>query len=280
MAVRHREYYNEIDPYCVAWLKNLMLKGLIYAGDIDDRDIRKVSSDDLKGYTHCHFFAGIAGWPLALRLAGWPDDECIWTGSCPCQPFSEAGKKQGFRDARHLWPSWKNLIAGSRPSVVLGEQTPAPLGRQWLARVQADLEKLDYQFAAADLCAAGVAAPHRRQRLWFVAHADSERRKERKGNQRVQQKAVDTYERKASKCDSHTGGLGDTTRKQVRESRQPWKYFDVVDCRDGKSRRVEPGTFPLAHGIPRRVDKLRALGNAIVPQVAARFVRAFMECRP
>ena len=57
--------------------------------------------DDIAGYTQCHFFAGIGIWSYALRLAGWPDDRQVWTGSCPCQPFSAAGKGEAFNDERH-----------------------------------------------------------------------------------------------------------------------------------------------------------------------------------
>ena len=120
-------YYNEINPYAAQWLRNLIAAGYIADGDVDERDIRDVKADDTMGYTQCHFFAGIGGWSLALRLAGWPDDRPVWTGSCPCQPFSAAGKKQGMQDDRHLWPVWFNLIRERRPVTVFGEQVEAAL---------------------------------------------------------------------------------------------------------------------------------------------------------
>src|SRR5277367_6106963 len=116
-----RAYYNEIDKFCVEWLKNLIAEGLIAPGDVDDRDIRDVLPSDLRGYTQCHFFAGIGGWSYALRLSGWPDDKPVWTGSCPCQPFSVAGKQAGFADPRHLWPQFRRLISERRPATVFGE---------------------------------------------------------------------------------------------------------------------------------------------------------------
>src|SRR5690606_329182 len=67
-----------------------------------------------------------------------------WTGSCPCQPFSSAGKRQGERDKRHLWPEFYRLIAECNPPVVFGEQVASPLGRKWLTGVRADLEALGY----------------------------------------------------------------------------------------------------------------------------------------
>ena len=162
-------YYNEIDPYAAQWLRNLIKAGHIAPGIVDERDIREVKPDELRKYTQCHFFAGIGVWSLALRRAGWPDDRPVWTGSCPCQPFSAAGGKAGFTDERHLWPHWYHLITQCVPEVIFGEQVASKDGLGWLDLVQTDMEGADYAFGAADLCAAGVGAPHIRQRLWFVA---------------------------------------------------------------------------------------------------------------
>lgn len=161
-------YYNEIDPYAAQWLRNMIAAGHIAPGDVDTRSIIEVSADDLRGYDQCHFFAGIGGWSYALRLAGWHDDRPVWTGSCPCQPFSQAGAQRGSDDARHLWPTWFRLIRECRPATVFGEQVSGASGLAWLDHVCADLENESYTVGAADLCAAGVGAPHIRQRLWFV----------------------------------------------------------------------------------------------------------------
>src|ERR1017187_2790227 len=166
-------YYNEIDAKKAAWLRELMLCGLIAPGDVDERSIADVRPDDLRGYTQCHFFAGIGIWSYALRLAGWPDDREVWTGSCPCQPFSAAGKGEAFDDERHLWPIWFPLIETRRPLVCFGEQVASIDGLAWLDLVQSDLDDADYTCGANDLCAAGFAAPHRRQHIYWVAHTES-----------------------------------------------------------------------------------------------------------
>jgi site-specific DNA-cytosine methylase len=162
-------YYNDNDSFSVKWLKALIAEGLIPKGDVDDRSITEIKPNELDGYTQCHFFAGIGGWPYALRLSGWPEDRPVWTGSCPCQPFSVAGQGKGIEDERHLWPAFRWLIAQKRPATIFGEQVASSDGREWLSGVRLDLETMGYEVGAADLCAAGVGAPHIRQRLFWVA---------------------------------------------------------------------------------------------------------------
>jgi len=162
------DYYNEIDPFCAQWLRNLMAAGAINQGVVDTRSIEDVTPDDLRGFDQCHFFAGIGVWAYALRNAGLGDRRGLWTGSCPCQPFSAAGKAGGFADERHLWPAFHHLISVCRPSIVLGEQVASKDGLTWLDLVSSDMQGSGYAFGAQDLCGAGFGAPHIRQRLWFV----------------------------------------------------------------------------------------------------------------
>lgn len=164
-------YYNENDPKAAAWLRELIKAGHVAPGDVDERSIEDVAPGDLVGYRQCHFFAGIGVWSYALRAAGWPDDRPVWTGSCPCQPFSVAGDKRAFSDERHLWPPFFRLIRERRPSVVFGEQVASKDALDWLDHVSADVEREGYAIGALDLCAAGFGAPHIRQRLFWVAHA-------------------------------------------------------------------------------------------------------------
>lgn len=166
-------YYNEFDPKAAAWLRELIKAGHIAPGDVDERSIVDIRPADLVGYTQCHFFAGIGVWSYALRRAGWSDERPVWTGSCPCQPFSAAGKGDGFADERHLWPHFHWLIQNCRPAVVFGEQVASKDGLGWLDLVQADLEGSGYASGAVDTCAAGFGAPHIRQRLYWVADTDN-----------------------------------------------------------------------------------------------------------
>lgn len=320
-------YVNEIDPYCAQWLQNLMDAGVLPAGHIDTRSIEDVTPNDLAGYTQCHFFAGLGGWIYALDLAGWPRDRPVWTGSCPCQPFSAAGKGAGFADERHLWPAWQHLIAQRKPATVFGEQVASKAVDDWIDLVHADMEGLGYAFGSVPFPAAGVGAPHIRDRNYWVADADSLGREQtgrdawgyrapggsgpgdRSGDGGQDGVLVRVGPRSGRLADPCCEGLegrrspvsgellagGQVDSRSATGCAAPgesdsgggdfrpgptngfWADADWLACRDGKWRPVDPGTFPLAHGIPNRVGRLRAYGNAINPHQAAEFVAAFMN---
>lgn len=327
-------YYNEYDRKTAAWLRELIKAGAIPDGHVDERSIADVQPSDLRGYTQCHFFAGIGGWSYALQLAGWPADRPVWTGSCPCQPFSTAGKGLAQADKRHLWPVFFDLIRKCRPEHVFGEQVASAIGHGWLDGVSADLEAEGYACGATVLGAHSVNSPHQRQRLYWVAHA----RHLRRGDGAIAEgspcdavagcsvgmddaecarlqglgipRSVDSgnglgggvsqsaeasgndhrlEQPDSRRCElseeQHSDTLPNTTNGDSRGQHPDgpcghlWSDFQLVHCRDGKARRVptEPAFFPLAHGIPARVVRLRGYGNAIVPQTAAEFVAAFMD---
>lgn len=288
-------YYNEIDPAAAQWLRNLIEAGHIAPGYVDERSIEDVYPSDLRGFTQCHFFAGIGVWSYALRSAGWSDDRPVWTGSCPCQPFSAAGKGAGFDDERHLWPAFHHLIKECKPSAILGEQVASKDADAWIDLVHADVEALGYAFGAVPFPSAGVGAPHIRDRLYWVAYADNKRLERWRG-----------MRERAAECVAGqiglVGGMADTGQ-QRREGEhalllgvQPgrdaqdsveaagsgpvngfWRDADWLACRDGKWRPVEPGTQPLVDGAPARVVRLRAYGNAINAQAAQAFIECVME---
>ncbi|HEX7687316.1 MAG TPA: DNA cytosine methyltransferase [Burkholderiaceae bacterium] len=309
-------YYNEIDPYAAEWLRNLIAAGHIAPGEVDQRSIEDVHPDDLRGFTQCHFFAGIGVWSYALRRAGWADDRPVWTGSCPCQPFSAAGQGAGFDDERHLWPAFFHLIRERRPAKIIGEQVASKDAEPWLDLVQDDLEGVGYAFGAVPFPSAGVGAPHIRDRLYWVADAQ-------RTDRRRQAAAADYAGSQTERSANRAGGrsrtsvlLGDTSSVRrdepehagavCREKAQApgdcrgdgagpagsiielaiaervgpvngfWRAADWIACRDDRWRPVEPGTFPLAHGAPARVGRLRAYGNAINAEAARVFIEAFM----
>lgn len=247
-------YYNEHDPNAAAWLRELIRRKLIPNGIVDEQDIQKIRLSDLSGFVQVHCFAGIGGWPLALRLAGWPEDRPVWTGSCPCQPFSVAGAGGGTSDPRHLWPVFFELIKQCRPPVCFGEQVASAAGRAWLAGVFADLERVAYRRAAADLCAAGIGAPHIRQRLFWVADTEEER-----GLRGI---SVEDW-----KC------------------QKPGRPSTYICTESWPGNRGSLSTLSVAdvlspsYGVPGRVGLLRGYGNAIVPPLAAEFIGAYLDCQ-
>lgn len=395
-------YYNEFKPEAVHMLRQLIKDGLIADGVVDERSITEVSAEDVKEFTQCHFFAGIGGWSVALRMAGWPDDRPVWTGSCPCQPFSTAGKQKGKADERHLWPVWFRLIRESKPATVFGEQVAAAITYGWWDDVATDMETEGYACGAAVLPACSVGKPHKRDRLWFVANA-SRKRVNGKSGQFIEAfgRPARLYGKQPKQPSNRSlGSMGDTSGairqrgtggfpapeegecgagqqngnlsqrlKHAGQSRtlgytehdglplsaqlqsheassNEWREeeqnlsgqsqgagrpIDVssilggtggeqqeyvanpnraglqghrgheqqhgeerrqesdgypreadlqwISCPDGKSRPVEPGIRLLAHGIQHRAPVLHAFGNAIVPSLAAEFIKAFIHVR-
>ena len=377
-------YYNEFDLAAAQWLRNLIDAGHIAPGIVDERSIEDVHPSDLKGFAQCHFFAGIGVWSYALRQARWRDDRPVWTGSCPCQPFSSAGKGTGFDDERHLWPAFHHLIKVCKPATVLGEQVASKDAGPWIDLVHTDLEALGYAFGAVPFPSAGIGAPHIRDRLYWVADA-AMRGKSRGlrecGSPGWPQGAIGGHgaacklgNASSTGLERHAGDGGAAGRKgstrstatagvfgRVEHARQDhdasqieaachgqpqterpanqlggsgvsscglghadrqhtgrdggdgpgaqeasdcsgpldgpvcigsdvagragdpgptngfWRAADWLLCRDGKWRPVEPGTFPLAHGAPARVVRLRAYGNAINAQAAQAFIECVME---
>lgn len=160
-------YYNEFDEPTAWWLKGLSDNGVIPKGFVDTRSIVDVDPDELKQYTQCHFFAGIGGWAYALMLANVREDVSVYTGSCPCQPYSLAGKQKGNEDDRNLWPYFYRIIDENKPSVVIGEQVASAIKFGWLDQVENDLEESGYATGAAVLTSSMLGAPHTRRRLYW-----------------------------------------------------------------------------------------------------------------
>ncbi|WP_228368203.1 DNA cytosine methyltransferase, partial [Klebsiella pneumoniae] len=238
----------EIDPFAAQWLRNLIDAGHIAPGIVDERSIEDVTPSDLRGFTQCHFFAGIGVWSYALRRAGWRDDQPVWTGSCPCQPFSEAGKGNGFADERHLWPAWQWLIEQCRPAAVFGEQAASKNAEPWIELVSSDLEGMGFAFGALAFPSAGVGAPHIRDRTYFVAYAnDAERWPEEPGR--------DQRNRAPTEWDESDGDAWE------RLHGADWRAFAASFC-----------ASPNAH--TSRMGRLRAYGNAINAEAATEFIRA------
>lgn len=162
--------YNDIDSKACAWITELIKDGQIPDGDVVCKSVTEITPDEIKNYDSRHYFCGIAGWPAALRLAGWPRDLPADSASLPCQSFSAAGKQKGFDDHRgKLWEPFYELVKVRKPKFLFGEQVEAAIGKGWLDRIHDDLEKENYTVGAIVLAASSVGAPHRRYRIYWVA---------------------------------------------------------------------------------------------------------------
>lgn len=279
-------YYNDFEPSSVAWLKELIKSGLIADGEVDGRSILEVQADDLSSFTQCHFFAGIGGWSYALRLAGWRDDCPVWTGSPPCQPFSSAGRQKGNQDERHLAPHFAELVSEGRPPILFGEQvaSAAVFGKAasatkrgvesapewaWLDDLSDRFEAAHYAIGASDIPAAGIGAPHIRQRTFFgavrLADADDE------GLSGLMQPIDINVQRIGRK----------TTERCFDESKLAtsfWRQtFQAERGADGVVRLYPDSARSIGNGVSAAMEQLRGYGNAIVPQAAATFIQAFCE---
>lgn len=253
-------YYNEYDRKTAAWLRELIKAGAIPDGHVDERSIADVQPSDLRGYTQCHFFAGIGGWSYALQLAGWPSDRPVWTGSCPCQPFSKGGNSGGFSDPRDLWPVFHHLIRECSPQYVFGEQVDRAVKFGWIDRLCSDLEADGYTCGFAILGAHSKALPHPRQRLFWVAHTSGE-----------------CDPRKAMPTKGRSSAIPTIWESEKIEQKGQGRVDELVARCIAERVSSYSEAMSILDGIQHRMVGIRGAGNAIVPQTAAEFVAAFMD---
>lgn len=215
-----------------------------------------------------------------------PAIDNVWliTGGFPCQPFSLAGKRAGSSDDRWLWPKMAGVIDRIRPYWVLAENVPGIIGME-LDTVLSDLERIDYSAQAITIPAVGVDAPHRRERVWIVGNANNSRHPAAPGCENVADTGCKLGE------EIWTESQKNQPKKTIHDKRccpsmadannprlkQQWGAVSVqseltaAEC--GSRWEPEPRLGRMAHGISNRVDRLRGLGNAIVPQVAFQLIR-------
>lgn len=253
----------EIDPYCRAVLR----KHWPNVPQFDD--IRKLTAADIEE-------------PIDLICGGYP-----------CQPFSVAGNRLGAADDRHLWPEYFRLIQELRPTWVVGENVVGHIG-MGLDGVLSDLEGAGYSVRTFVIPAVAVDAKHRRERTWVVAH--SERKRSSTGAARQPWGTLHNINRDGSQkergwveleswtpCDGKTLADSDGAGLQGRfcevlrqcEGERPFGSCDPSGF--GCAWLPEPAVGRVAHGIPNRVDRLRCLGNSIVPQIPEIIGRAIMQ---
>lgn len=305
--------YNDVDPKTCRWVEELIRRELIAPGEVWCRDIRDIRPDEISEFTQFHAFCGVAVWSYALRLAGWPDERPVWTGSCPCNSFSSAGRRKGFADERHLWPAWFHLIGQCRPPVLFGEQVASSDAKPWLDLVHTDLEALGYAVGPIVLPAAGFGAVHGRHRIFLVAEPGGV------GRDAGEQLGPVGERHQSGRGGTGDGGLAggladaigdggrcggpgtagatpgrvqgtDGQRQRVRPHAGSgvgpvdgdgypgpangfWRDADWLRCRDGRWRATQPGIFPLVTGTSARVVRGGDSGPSVDATAEARAMR-------
>ena len=285
-------WFNEIDPAACAVLRHCYPGAVVI-----ERSIKDLTPDDVAGPGRRHFFAGAGLWEAAARFASWPDERDLWSASCPCQPFSAAGKGLGTGDPRHLWPDLFRLVRAVRPARIVGEQVSGAAGYGWFDGVRADLEAEGYACRAVDIPACAVDAPHQRNRIYWVSLADADDR----GRRGRPENALGLQERRNASewaveplVHTECAGLegldrdGDVVGRPGRlgpyaagSAAAPdgsfWSGAEWIGCADGKSRRAKPGLRLLVDGMAGRADLWRLAGNSIVAPIAAEVLKALLE---
>lgn len=244
-------YYNEWEDYPATYLENLIRARLIAPGIVDRRSIEDVRASDLKGFTQCHFFAGIGGWSAGLRKSGWRDRWPVWTISCPCQPWSNGridGRERGEDDARDLWPVMYELVKACKPSSIFGEQVSGGIAKRWINRTRKDLKTANYHWIGEERRASDYGSPQIRERVYFSADVDSTR-----------------SERLVPSADISAG--------------RSWRWRGEADLQLIAAAPFEPGDRwpkPMLRkgddGLFGRMGRLRAYGNAVDPYIVAQFI--------
>ena len=203
----------------------------------------------------------------------------IITGGYPCQPFSVAGRKKGEDDPRHLWPEYFRLVKECRPTWVIGENVSGHI-KLGLDTVISDLESEDYAVRPFSISASSIGANHQRERVWIVANSRrprgpwSELREENENETRKEN--ANQFERSSSTSSSSadTNGKGSQRygseyqlRKSQEERKTSWSRWWEF----------EPNVGRVAYGIPKRVDRLKSLGNSLVPQIPYYIGKTILE---
>ena len=283
------------DPFCQQVLKKHWPNSKIY-GDIKELSAKRLTYDPISNKYRTKQGSlqktqGIPGINRQALGAGWVGGaDCILTGGFPCQPFSQAGRRQGTADNRYLWPQMFRVIREFKPTWVIAENVRGLV--TWnegmvLEQVCADLESEGYEVQPIIIPAVAVNAPHRRDRIWFIANRNGERG----GTQRhgYNQDGQESYEGRQEQPQYRSNGQsGNATYTESWRRRSQGGEMDS----QGQSARNSGWDRPwievaaelcivddgLPNGLVRprgwRNAALKAAGNAIVPQVAIQIMQA------
>lgn len=239
--------YTDIDPYCCEVLRARVADGGLLPGEVWERDIRTLTGEELSGFTQIHLFCGIGGIPLGMQWAGWPADRSIVTGGFPCQDVSDAGERAGIHGERSgLYTEAVRIIRVFRPDHALLENVSG-LYRRGLGTVLGALAEIGYDAQWDCIPSAARGALHLRPRVWITAQCSD------------------------SGCVRPQG-----IRATAKEPRA-WEQLERLVQAELRVSVPAGKGGGVADGLSRRVDRLRALGNAVDPHVVEAVARSMIE---
>ena len=213
----------------------------------------------------------------------------IITGGYPCQPFSIAGRQKGEQDPRHLWPEYFRLVKELRPTWVIGENVSGHI-KLGLDTVIEDLESEDYSVRPFSISASSIGANHQRERIWILAHSRRSQwpRAELRGENEneTRQENANQFERSSSTSEVDVANTNDERLQRQWQSRNQFtsRFNSSRESSEEGQGTVgqgwwesEPNMGRVAHGIPKRVDRLKSLGNSLVPQIPYYIGKTILE---
>lgn len=200
----------------------------------------------------------------------------IISGGFPCQPFSVAGKQKGKGDDRYLWPEMLRVIRELRPRCVVGENVPGII-KIAAGQVVKDLERAGYHVIVFNFEAAAVGTWHRRSRVFFVGIADVADAARERIQRHAEICATKPAERSGQMQSDAESGSEAVYDAMCSGCAGDARWGQLQELADGRCWATEPDVGRVAHGIPARVDRLKCLGNAVVPQQAYPIFKALME---
>jgi len=213
----------------------------------------------------------------------------IITGGYPCQPFSIAGRQKGEQDPRHLWPEYFRLVKELRPTWVIGENVSGHI-KLGLDTVIEDLESEDYSVRPFSISASSIGANHQRERIWILAHSRRSQwpRAELRGENEneTRKENANQFERSSSTSEVDVANTNNERLQRQWQSRNQFtpRFNSSRESSEEGQRTVgqgwwesEPNMGRVAHGVPKRVDRLKSLGNSLVPQIPYYIGKTILE---
>lgn len=269
-ALTHVSLFSGYEGFGLALrLAGLKIRTVLYV------EIEKYCQEIIRQRIRDGFLDNAPIWPDVRSLDGQPfaGKVGILTAGFPCQPHSFAGKRKGAADERNLWPDTARIIGEMGPRYILLENVPGILGNGYAGTVVGQLSEMGYECTWGVVSAAQVGAPHLRWRWWCLAYSSNNRLRPqwRTAQQERQHKALEWGQ--LIGANGKNGSVADSNGTGLSERNKPELLGQCEAIERSSWWLTEPDVGRVANGVASRVDRLKALGNGIVPAVVREFLR-------